>query len=101
MKETGICALSPSEENCYLAFPSSVDKGHIVLFDALTLQTVNLINAHKTPLGKLCFNQSGSLLSSASSKGISFTMAPYQLIIGTVIRVFSVQDPSKFYQFRR
>jgi len=84
----GICAFSPSEENCYLAFPSSNDRGQIILFDGLTLQTVNIINAHKSPLSKLTFNQSGTMIASASNKG-------------TVIRVFSVQEPTRFYQFRR
>jgi len=84
----GICALSPSEENCYLAFPGSSEKGNIVIFDALTLQVVNVIEAHKTTLARLTINSSGTIIASASNKG-------------TVIRAFSILDEKKFYQFRR
>jgi len=84
----GLCALSPQEENCYLVFPSSAETGNIVIFDALSLQPVSIVNAHKTPLAKLSFNQNGTLLATASNKG-------------TVIRVFNILDPNKIYQFRR
>mmetsp|Transcript_19788 Transcript_19788/g.27622 ORF Transcript_19788/g.27622 Transcript_19788/m.27622 type:complete len:396 (+) Transcript_19788:84-1271(+) len=84
----GICALSPSESNCYLAYPGSTDKGDIIIFDALTLQTVSIIHAHKTPLAKLAINESGTLIASASTKG-------------TVIRVCGIPESSRFLQLRR
>jgi len=84
----GTCAFSPSEDNCYLAFPGAADRSSIVIFDALSLQVVNVINAHKTPLSKLTINQSGTMIASASTKG-------------TVIRVSSLPDWSKSWQFRR
>jgi autophagy-related protein 18 len=64
----GICAFSPREENSYLAFPGSSERGDIVIFDALVLQTLTGIHAHKTPLSKLSINQNGTLLASSSTK---------------------------------
>jgi len=84
----GLCALSPSEENCYLAYPGSTERGTIIIFDALTLQVVNVIEAHKTVLSRLTINSTGTLIASASNKG-------------TVIRVFSIPEEKKFFQFRR
>eukprot|EP01119_Soliformovum_irregulare_P012131 TRINITY_DN3137_c0_g1_i3.p1 TRINITY_DN3137_c0_g1~~TRINITY_DN3137_c0_g1_i3.p1 ORF type:complete len:314 (-),score=42.49 TRINITY_DN3137_c0_g1_i3:192-1133(-) len=84
----GICALAVSEENCYLAYPNSIEKGSIVIFDALTLQMFNVINAHKTPVSRLTINEAGTLMATCSAKG-------------TVIRVYSLPDASRCYQFRR
>jgi len=84
----GLCALSPSEENCYLAYPNSTDKGNVVIFDALTLQVVNVVEAHKTVVSRLTINSAGTLLATCSNKG-------------TVIRVFSIPEVKKAYQFRR
>jgi len=84
----GLCALSPSEENCYLAYPGSTDKGTVVIFDALTLQVVNVVEAHKTAVSRLTINSTGTLIATCSSKG-------------TVIRVFSIPEVKKAYQFRR
>eukprot|EP01118_Nematostelium_gracile_P005312 TRINITY_DN1671_c0_g1_i1.p1 TRINITY_DN1671_c0_g1~~TRINITY_DN1671_c0_g1_i1.p1 ORF type:complete len:354 (-),score=60.51 TRINITY_DN1671_c0_g1_i1:38-1099(-) len=84
----GLCALSPSGDNCYLAYPGSTEKGTIVIFDALSLQISNMIEAHKTPLSRMTINWSGNLIASSSNKG-------------TVIRVHSITDEKKCYQFRR
>jgi len=84
----GLCGLSPSEENCYLAYPGSTDKGTVVIFDALTLQVVNVVEAHKTVVSRLAINASGTLIATSSNKG-------------TVIRVFSIPETKKVYQFRR
>ena len=105
-----ICALSPSSENCYIAYPSSSSStspfapttpttptstthsslvsGDVEIFDALGIQLVNIVQAHKTPVSCITMNSEGTLLATASEKG-------------TVIRVFSVPDASKVYQFRR
>ncbi|KAG2214923.1 hypothetical protein INT45_005653 [Circinella minor] len=107
---TAICALSPSSENCYIAYPSrssstspfapttpttpnastntSLVSGDVEIFDALGIQLVNIVQAHKTPISCITMNSEGTLLATASEKG-------------TVIRVFSVPDASKVYQFRR
>ncbi|KAI3317621.1 WD40 repeat-like protein [Xylariaceae sp. AK1471] len=105
-----ICALSPSSENCYLAYPlpkprdDSVDKrpqhapppalyapvtsGDVLIFDTLTLKAVNVIEAHRSPLSCIALNNEGTLLATASETG-------------TIIRVFSVPKGQKLFQFRR
>eukprot|EP01117_Protostelium_nocturnum_P013468 TRINITY_DN5027_c0_g1_i1.p1 TRINITY_DN5027_c0_g1~~TRINITY_DN5027_c0_g1_i1.p1 ORF type:complete len:384 (-),score=132.86 TRINITY_DN5027_c0_g1_i1:189-1340(-) len=75
----GLVALSPSDDNCYLCYPGSNEKGEIVIFDALSLQTMNVLNAHQTPLAKMAINSTGTMIASASNKG-------------TVIRVFSLVE---------
>lgn len=47
-----------------------------------------MIHAHDSPLAAVAFSASGTVLATASEKG-------------TVIRVFSVTDSSKLYEFRR
>lgn len=104
-----ICALSPSNENCYLAYPAPFPSsgspfssagvsaqtvtpptptGDVLIFDALSLQVINIISAHKSSLSYLSINPTGTLLATASDKG-------------TVIRVFSLPNAQKLYQFRR
>lgn len=109
-----ICALSPSSENCYLAYPSPAPQssspfafpshvpsaaaansatspnrtGDVVVFDTLSLLPVNVIEAHKSPLSALAFNSDGTLLATSSDKG-------------TIVRVFSIPSTTKVYQFRR
>ncbi|KAK9473058.1 WD40-repeat-containing domain protein [Dipodascopsis tothii] len=102
-----ICALSPSSENCYIAYPSpargapaspfaapgapappAVATGDVLLFDALSLQPVNVVEAHKTPLANVALSADGTLLATASDKG-------------TIVRVFAVPSGAKLYQFRR
>ncbi|KAJ9087445.1 autophagy protein, variant 2 [Entomophthora muscae] len=102
-----ICALSPSNENCYLAYPapqppagspfstgtestgsSGTPKGEVLVYDALSLQVINVIQAHKSGPSFLSINPSGTMLATASDKG-------------TVIRVFSLPGAQKLYQFRR
>ncbi|KAL2221841.1 WD40-repeat-containing domain protein [Thermoascus aurantiacus ATCC 26904] len=105
-----ICALSPSSENCYLAYPLpqkappssfappshappgsthiSPTSGEVLIFDALKLEAINVIEAHRSPLSCITLNSEGTLLATASDKG-------------TIIRVFSVPDGHKLYQFRR
>eukprot|EP01137_Pigoraptor_chileana_P021947 Opistho-2@86306 len=88
--QRGVCALSPNSENNFLAYPYSQTPGdkNTLIFDALNLQAVTLFQAHKTPLSSMAFNYTGTLLATSSEKG-------------TVIRVFSVPDGAKLYQFRR
>lgn len=109
-----ICALSPSSENCYLAYPSPAPQstspfafpshvpsatatnnstspnrtGDVVVFDTLSLLPVNVIEAHKSPLSAVSFNADGTLLATASDKG-------------TIVRVFSIPSATKINQFRR
>ncbi|CEI96330.1 Putative Autophagy-related protein 18 [Rhizopus microsporus] len=99
-----ICALSPSSENCFIAYPARSStspfsptsqssntlyvSGDVELFDALGPQTTNIVQAHKSPISCLSMNSEGTLLATASEKG-------------TVIRIFSTLDATKVYQFRR
>ncbi|KAG2222083.1 hypothetical protein INT45_007969 [Circinella minor] len=101
-----VCALSPSSENCYIAYPSRSSStslfttsnnqtpqpyyatGDVEIFDALSLQLVNIVQAHKSPISNITMNAEGTLLATASEKG-------------TVIRVFSIPSANKIYQFRR
>ncbi|PYH96276.1 autophagy-related protein 18 [Aspergillus ellipticus CBS 707.79] len=105
-----ICALSPSSDNCYLAYPLpqkapstsftppahappgtthvSPTSGEVLIFDTLKLEAINVVEAHRSPLACITLNSDGTLIATASDKG-------------TIIRVFSVPDGHKLYQFRR
>jgi autophagy-related protein 18 len=105
-----ICALSPSADCSYLAYPSPVPSptsplstqvataahsptspqqcGDVLLFSTRSLTVANVIQAHKAPLSFLAINSTGTLLATASEKG-------------TVIRVWSIPGAEKLYQFRR
>lgn len=104
-----ICALSPSSENCYLAYPlpkareepterpahaPPVSKfvpptsGEVLIFDTMSLKNINVVEAHRAPLSCIALNTEGTLLATASETG-------------TIIRVFSVPGGQKLYQFRR
>lgn len=107
---TAICALSPSSENCYLVYPMPKPRedtlerrpahappgsnyvaptaGDVLIFDALALKPVNVVEAHKAPLSCIALNSDGTILATASETG-------------TIIRVFSVPQGRKMYQFRR
>lgn len=79
-----VCALSPSSENCYIAYPSRSASttvfsssqtsqpyyvnGDIEIFDALSLQLVNIVQAHKSPISNIAMNADGTLLATASEK---------------------------------
>lgn len=102
-----VCALSSSSEHSYLAYPSPAPSpssaslssgvppappapttGDVLIFDTLNLTAVNVIQAHKAPIAALALNSTGTMLATASDKG-------------TVVRVFSVPDAKKLWQFRR
>ncbi len=108
---SAICALSPSSENCFIAYPlpkpreDRDDKqrpshapppsayvaptsGEVLIFDTITLKAVNVVEAHRSPLCCVALNNDGTLLATASETG-------------TIIRVFSVPKGQKLYQFRR
>ncbi|KAL9137795.1 MAG: hypothetical protein Q9175_001000 [Cornicularia normoerica] len=107
---SAICALSPSSNNCYLAYPLpqkaapssfappshappgtthiAPTSGDVLLFDTLKLEAINVVEAHRSPLSFITVNDAGTLLATASDKG-------------TIIRVFSIPSARKLYQFRR
>lgn len=85
---TGLCSLSINSENCFLAYPGSSTIGEVQIFDAVNLHSKIMIPAHDSPLAALAFSPTGLRIATASEKG-------------TVIRVFSVSDGTKLYEFRR
>ena len=109
LNPAGICALSPNSESNYLAVPhyqktatspqmqpAHVPKsvvreavcGDVLLYDLNKMEEVTVIQAHQTPLSCVAINNDGTLMATSSEKG-------------TVIRVFSIPDGKKLYQFRR
>ncbi|KAI8644216.1 WD40-repeat-containing domain protein [Parasitella parasitica] len=101
-----ICALSPSSDNCYLAYqplrasdyyttssysnssPTYNGIGDIEIYDANTMKLENIVQAHKSTISCISMNLEGTLMATASEKG-------------TVIRVFTIPRADKVYQFRR
>jgi autophagy-related protein 18 len=84
----GICALSTHNDNCYLAYPGSNQTGEVQIFDAVNLRAVLMIPAHDNPLAAIAFNSTATRIATASEKG-------------TVIRVFSIPEGQKLFEFRR
>ena len=104
-----ICALSANENKGYLIYPLPKAQeeassrpshappsskfvpptsGELLIFDADSLKNVNVVEAHRAPLSCVALNDKGTLMATASDTG-------------TIIRVFSVPDGEKLYQFRR
>ncbi|KOB73057.1 putative WD repeat domain phosphoinositide-interacting protein [Operophtera brumata] len=84
----GLCALSPSVDHCYVAYPGSSAVGEVQIFDAVHLNAKCVISAHDAPLAALAWSMCGRKLATASERG-------------TVIRVFSVPQRVKLHEFRR
>jgi hypothetical protein len=53
-----------------LAYPSNAASasGELLVFDAITLQAVNIVQAHKSPLSCIAFNFDGTLIATSSDK---------------------------------
>jgi autophagy-related protein 18 len=107
----GICALSPNSEHNYLALPhyqksasgaantqaqshvpKSITKeqisGDVLIYDLNKMEEVTVIQAHQTQLSCIAISNDGTLMATSSEKG-------------TVIRIFSIPEGKKLYQFRR
>ena len=71
-----LCALSPSSDNCFLAYPSnsSGSTGELLLFDATHLQPIHILQAHKSLLSTITFNYDGSMIATASDKVYQFNI---------------------------
>lgn len=82
---TGLCSLSL---NCHLAYPVSNEVGNLQIFDAGSMKTRLIIEAHSSKVAAMNFSSSGVLLATASEKG-------------TVIRVFCVKNAQRVMEFRR
>lgn len=105
-----VCALSPSSDKCFFIYPSGAPfivnihhinglenpadanttnrSGEVTVFDAMTLQPVNVIEAHKSPISVTAISNDGTLMATASDKG-------------TIIRVFSLPSGTLLHKFRR
>ncbi|KAL2175290.1 WD40-repeat-containing domain protein [Thermothelomyces heterothallicus CBS 202.75] len=105
-----IFALSPSSERSYIAYPLPKPRedqgerrpahapplstyvpttsGEVIIYDTNTGKALNVIEAHRSPLSFVALNHEGTKVATASETG-------------TIIRVFSVPDGQKLYQFRR
>ncbi|CAM9159265.1 unnamed protein product [Discosporangium mesarthrocarpum] len=97
----GVVALSPNEDNCYLAFPDGLQStetravggratggGEVIFYDALTLKVLNKVLACRSRVVAVSFSRDGKLVATASEQG-------------TVIRVFTVPAAVKICTLRR
>jgi autophagy-related protein 18 len=80
----GLCALSPNQENCYLALPASATSGSVLVYDTLDLHALCQIQAHRSPLAAMAVSGDGLFLATASQQG-------------TVIRVHCIPQASKVF----
>nr|XP_054598182.1 WD repeat domain phosphoinositide-interacting protein 1 isoform X1 [Nothobranchius furzeri] len=85
---SGLCALSVSQSSSYLAYPGSATDGEVIVYDTNSMSSLTKIPAHDSPLAALAFSASATNLASASERG-------------TVIRVFSVPEGQRLFEFRR
>jgi len=82
----GICALSPTQEQCVLACPGLIrGQVRVELYDA---NVTKFIQAHDSPLRCLVVSLDGSMVATASEKG-------------TLVRVFDCQSGHLLNEFRR
>ncbi|KAK4154464.1 WD40-repeat-containing domain protein [Chaetomidium leptoderma] len=110
LNKKAIFALSPSSERCFIAYPMPKPRenqgerrpahapppstympptsGEVIIYDTVVGKAVNVIEAHRSPLCAVALNNEGTKVATASETG-------------TIIRVFSVPDGQKLYQFRR
>ena len=73
----GICALSCSQDpadvtqapvNNFLAYPGSLEKGEVYVYDVVNLKAFDVIEAHNSPISCLAFSPNGDTLATASCK---------------------------------
>lgn len=105
-----IFALSPSSDPCHIVYPLPKPRedqgerrpahapplstyvpptcGELIVYNTATAKAVNVIEAHRSPLSAVAMNSEGTKVATASETG-------------TIVRVFSVPDGNKLYQFRR
>lgn len=83
-----ICLSPNSDNNNYLIYSFSQSRGLLKIYDALYLTYVNFIQAHKSPVYKLCINANGNLLASCSKSNGS-------------IKIFGIPSGEKLFKFKR
>ncbi len=62
----GRFALSPAPDNAYFAYSTDLVNGGIMIYDLIGIKEQTYISAHDTPVLLMSFNQTGSLLATAS-----------------------------------
>ncbi|ERE60795.1 WD repeat domain phosphoinositide-interacting protein 2 [Cricetulus griseus] len=77
-----------NQDNTSLAVGRSATIGEVQVFDTINLRAANMIPADDSPLAALALDASGTKLATASEKG-------------TVIRVFSILEGQKLFEFWR
>lgn len=87
LNRLGLIDLSPAGSSL-IAYPASMEAGSVHIFDCMNLSAVNTFTVHDGPLACLRFNIEGTMLATASTKG-------------TVIRVYSVPQGTRLFEFRR
>ncbi|KHJ79184.1 hypothetical protein OESDEN_21176 [Oesophagostomum dentatum] len=87
LNRLGLIDLSPAGSSL-IAYPASAEAGSVHIFDCMNLSAVNTFTAHDGPLACLKFNADGTMIATASTKG-------------TVIRVYSVPQGTRLFEFRR
>jgi autophagy-related protein 18 len=88
LNKAGLVAMSNEQEKCFIAYPGSSQTGEVQVFDSVKLVSVTAIPAHNSPLAAVSFSFNGNKLATASEKG-------------TVIRVFSIPEGDRLFEFRR
>jgi len=96
LNPNGVCALACSQnvpgdgtlQNNFFAYPGSIEKGEVYVYDVQNLKAFDVIEAHNSPISCLAFSPSGETLATASGKG-------------TVIRVFATPSGEKLFELRR
>lgn len=83
-----ICLSPNSDKNNYLIYSFSQSHGLLKIYDALYLTYVNFIQAHKSPLFKICINTNGDLLASCSKSNGS-------------IKIFKIPSGEELFKFKR
>src|SRR5690606_28363890 len=103
-------------ENCYLAYPSPTPSpaspfssngrdlhhgpsGDVLIFNALTLQIVNIVQAHKTSVTNICFNSEGTMLATASDKVKIYILTNGFIIILLISLVCMITKGSCYQSF--
>ncbi|CBY22304.1 unnamed protein product [Oikopleura dioica] len=87
----GVCALAATDadDTCgYLAYPGATHVGELNIFDTVDLRAVTSLTAHDNPIAAVAMDRSGKKVATASEKG-------------TVIRVFSIPEGKRLFEFRR
>lgn len=65
---SGLIALAPSSDQCFLAYPAKNTTGEVNIFDALKLENKLTIAAHDNPLVSMTFDSQGIKLATASER---------------------------------